>query len=83
MGKKKKKQKPKKEKIVYIDDNSTVADMRPVNKKGVPVDPPPRATTREKARTFFAAFKMMLIPCACVLVAFTLLYFILRLIAGQ
>ncbi len=83
MGKKKKKQKPKKEKIVYIDDNSTVADMRPVDKHGARIDPPKRATAREKWQTFFAAFKMMLIPCACVLLAFTLLFVILSLIAGQ
>lgn len=83
MGKKKKKQKPKKEKIVYIDDNSTVADMRPVDKHGARIDPPKRATAREKRQTFFAAFKMMLIPCACVLAVFTLVYIILRLATGQ
>ena len=83
MGKKKKKQKPPKEKIVYIDDNSTVADMRPIGKEGRPIDLPQKSSFRESMRTYFSAVKMMLIPCLVVLGAFVLVYIILRLATGQ
>ena len=69
-----KKPKKKKEKIVYIDDGRTIADMSPVvesrkrgstgERKNAPKReaPRPRATFREQLNTFFAAQKMMLGP---------------------
>ena len=86
MGRKSKKQKP-----IYIDDGSTVADMSSLtgkkpsgegagthraSKKSVP-----RAAFREQMRTFTDAQKMMFLPMLAVLgflaLAFLIIYFLL------
>jgi hypothetical protein len=75
--KNKKKAKQEKKKVVYIDDNSTIADMsgtkRPV-KKG-------KSTFKEKAKTYFSTVRQMLIPMFITLAAFTLVYLIFILLA--
>ena len=71
--------KKKKEKITYYDDNSTVADMS--NTRQQPKRS--KATFNEKARTYFATVKKMLIPMFATLLAFTLVYVILLLATGK
>lgn len=76
-------QKEKKVKVVYIDDNSTVADMS--GTRGRKANDPPRrkSTFREKSRTFFSAMRMMVVPMLCTLAAFGLIYLILLMATGQ
>ena len=63
------KEKKKKEKVIYYDDNSTIADMSNVGKKkktsnqnGNYTYKKTKVSEREKIKTFFQTFKMMLIP---------------------
>ena len=74
-------QKEKKVKIVYYDDGSTVVDMSGTRKKGRADRP--KSTAREKARTFFAVMKKMVVPMLCTLAAFTLIYILLLWITGN
>ena len=79
MPEKKKKQK---EKVVYYDDGSTIADMSRVNRRGekLPERPPaPRSFFREKWRTYWAAVRMMIIPMITVLLIISVLFFLLML----
>ena len=78
--KKKNKQKPK-EKVVYYDDNSTVADMSGTHKKEK--TPRQKTTFREKARTYFAVVRKMVLPMLCTLAAFGIIYLFLLLITGK
>ena len=58
------KNKKKKEKVVYVDDGRTIADMSNV-KGGVSKhfsNTPSYSTGKEKWTTFFDAFRMMLLP---------------------
>ena len=81
MGKKKKDT----EKVVYYDDNSTIADMSNVTRLGQrkpkEKSPYPRrqSTFKEKWGTFWSAFKMMLFPTLIALIALAILYLIVRL----
>lgn len=85
MGKREKK--AKKEKIVYIDDGSTVADMTPRDENGKKQARKRdqfsayRAPLREQFRTFTDAQRMMLLPMCVMLgiiaLAFLILYFLL------
>ena len=85
----KKNQKKKKEKIVYIDDGSTVSDMSGVGRGRSAQDRPtragrdpnllrPRASFKEQRDTYFAAVKMMILPMlvtiGIICVAFLILY---------
>lgn len=79
-GKNKLKQrKEPKEKVVYYDDNSTIADMsgtkQPAKKS--------KSTFREKARTYFSTVKKMIVPMLITLLAFTLVYLLLLLATGR
>lgn len=75
-------EKPKKQvKVVYYDDNSTVADMSGTRKGNVP--PRQKSTMREKWRTFFTVMKKMVLPMLVTLTAFTLVYIILLAITGK
>ncbi|MBO5402736.1 MAG: hypothetical protein J6A85_06165 [Clostridia bacterium] len=78
------KKKAKKEKITYIDDGSSIADM-----SGVPARKSnlfssnsykPRSTLKEQFRTYIEACKMMFLPMLVVMgficVLFLLLWFI-------
>ncbi len=73
-------EKKKEQKIIYIDDGSTVADMSGTFKKG---PPKPRSTAKEKARTYFAVVKKMIVPMLCTLLAFTLVFVFMLAIAGK
>lgn len=72
----------KKEKIIYYDDNSTLADMSSVNRKGErqPAPPPKqRSSFSEKWKTYWSAVKMMILPMCIVLCIIALLYLSLTL----
>ena len=81
MGKKKKDV----EKVVYYDDNSTIADMSNVTRLGQrkPKEKSPNlrrpSTFKDKWGTFWSAFKMMLVPTLIALTALAILYLIVRL----
>ena len=80
MGKKSKKEKP-----IYIDDGSTVADMSSVTgKKSTKTNTKrsvPRSAMRDQFRTFTDAQKMMFLPMLAVLgilaLVFLIIYFLL------
>ena len=62
-----KQKKPKKEKIRYVDDGSTVVDMQPLTDANrrpgqKPHQSGAKGTLREQLRTYFAAVKLMLVP---------------------
>ncbi len=74
----------KKQKVTYIDDGSSIADMSGVGgggRKRTPNTPRPRATFKEQWQTYTDAVKMMFLPMLAVLgmlaIAFLLVYLIL------
>ena len=80
------KKKQKKEKIVYVDDGSTVADMTPRDENGKKAQRAarsyaPHAPLRDQFRTFTDAQRAMLLPMCVTLgiiaLAFLILYFLL------
>lgn len=86
------KEKAKKEKIVYVDDGSTVVDMSgtintPKKPKTQPKDPvtgaPIGNTAKDKARTYFQAVRQNMLPMFIVIlgicVIFGIMYLILEL----
>ncbi|MBP5342483.1 hypothetical protein J6Y73_00935 [bacterium] len=81
-----KKPKNKKEKVQYYDDGSTISDMSSLkdSRKSIYKKDPskPRATEREKLKTFFQAFKMMLLPTFIALLVLLILYIIFSLIGS-
>ncbi len=86
----KKQNKPKKEKIIYYDDNSTIADMSKVTKGRKKPNPAPQKSdpytysrTTSKWRTYWNAVKMMFIPMSVVLLVLCILFFLLMLIGGN
>ena len=70
----------KKQKIVYIDDGSTVADMSGTFGKN---GPQPKSTFKERAKTFFTVAKKMVIPLLITLMALTLVYILLLVLTGR
>ena len=88
-SKNKNKAKKKKEKIIYVDDGRTIADMSAVDGKRSNSGKgnkerkftPPRATFKEQLETYFGAVKLMFLPMLAVLgiiaLAFLILYFLL------
>ena len=92
MGKDRKPPKKKKERIVYIDDGSTVADMSGV-KGNVPLRRPvrpayekrkPEPTTRmgQAWQTYKAAVRAMIGPMLVTLGAVSVLFFFIWIILG-
>lgn len=78
-----KKTKKKKEKVIYVDDGRTIADMSNVRGGGASKlfkDTPSYSTGKEKWTTFFDAFRMMLLPTAVFGGAIALLYGIMYLL---
>lgn len=70
----------KKEKITYVDDGRTVADMSNVSGgwSGSGRSPyTPRASFREQWQTYWAAVRMMLKPMLVVVVGLLVIYAIL------
>ena len=81
------KNKKKKEKIIYYDDNSTIADMSSVtdvkgHKKHDEYSRP-TSSFREKWATYFAAVKKMIFPMMVVLAVLLGLYLFMMLITGN
>ena len=75
--------KNKKEKITYIDDGRTIADMSGVSsgmRLGSGNRPRPRA--KDVWETYWNAVKMMFFPMLAVLGALVIIYVILGLIFG-
>ena len=82
-----KKNKPEKEKIRYIDDGSTIADMSNVGRGRAKSsashrgEKKPRATLKEQGQTYLNACRQMLIPMlvtiGIICVAFGILWLIL------
>ena len=71
----------KKEKITYIDDGRTIADMS--NVRGGYLsrsDGRPRASLREQWGTFWSAMKMMFLPMLVVVGGLILAYILLWVI---
>ncbi len=79
--KKNRKEKQKKEKIIYIDDNSTVADMS--NTRREKKEQKKQSTFREKARTYFTVVKKMIFPMLVTLLALTIAYLVVLAVAGR
>ena len=78
-----KKEKKKKEKVVYVDDGRTIADMSNVKSgasKYFRNDTPSYSTGKEKWTTFFDAFRMMLLPTLVFGGALVVLYGIMYLL---
>ena len=81
---KKKKNKTPKEKVVYYDDNSTIADMSNVTAPGErrrDNAPKQRSTAKEKWKTYWTAVKKMIGPMLIVLAVMTVIFLILRFVA--
>lgn len=72
----------KKEKITYVDDGRTVADMSGVTSgfrsSARPKYQPP-ASVKEQLSTFFGAMKMMFLPMLTVVGALVVIYLIIML----
>ncbi len=75
--------KPKKEKVTWVDDGRTVADM-----SGLPESPLRRLTApgtstgsfKEKWATYWGATKMMLLPMLAVCAGIGLIYLLMLLL---
>jgi len=69
--------KEKKEKIIYIDDGRTIADMSGVQGPKISRDQwSTRSTAKEKWQTYWAAMKLMLRPMLVVAVGLVVIYLI-------
>ena len=73
-------EKKKKDKVKYIDDGRTIADMSNVGRYHTSEKGRKKATAREKWTTYFQAVKLMLIPMLITLGVITLTYFIMYLL---
>ena len=72
----------KKEKITYIDDGRTVADMSGLDsargfRKRNPYTPHPKF--KEVWKTYWSAVRMMLVPMAVVVAAMAVIYLVMLL----
>ncbi len=72
----------KKEKITYVDDGRTIADMSGVGGSRLPKRPRgvPGSTWKEKWETYIGAVKMMFVPMLTVITAIVVIYMILWLV---
>lgn len=84
MGRKDKK---KKEKIIYVDDGRTIADMSGISRRGYTPGPnqygrPSRyhAPLKEQLRTFFDAMGFMLLPTLAMVGLLIVVFLIMYLI---
>lgn len=76
----------KKEKITYIDDGRTIADMSGISGGFQHESRPkyqPRAGIKEQLSTFWGAVKMMLLPTLVFTGALVVIYLILTLVFWQ
>ena len=77
------KKKEKQEKIVYVDDGRTIADMSGVTggRRYAPRSPyTPRPSFKEVWNTYWSAVKMMLAPMTVVVVGLLVIYVILWIV---
>ena len=86
------KEKKKKEKITYVDDGRTIADMSRVGSHGLsskprekkkeytPTNLMGRGTLRDQWNTYKAAVKMMFFPMLVVIAAIIFIFFTLGLL---
>lgn len=74
--------KKKKEKITYVDDGRTIADMSGISGGSQSSRNPyaPRSTFREKWETYKAAVKMMFMPMLVVVCGIIIVYMLLSLV---
>lgn len=73
----------KKEKVTYVDDGRTIADMSDVSGGfHIPERAPgvPRASLKEQLGTFWAAMKMMIRPMLVVVIGMVLVYVVAYII---
>ena len=70
--------KEKKEKTIWVDDGSTIADMSNVSGPRLSKKPMgSTSTAKEKWDTYWGAVKMMFVPMLTVMVALCVIYIIL------
>ncbi len=69
------KNKKKKEKIKYIDDGRTIADMSGLYGKGRPA-PRKKGSFKEQRKTFFEAMKLMFVPMLITMGIITVAFFL-------
>ena len=86
MKKQDKPEKKKREKPVYIDDGSSIADMSALDRAYKRAERggtsrPPRASVREQLGTFFTAMRMMVVPMLFAILAISLAFLLLWLAA--
>ncbi len=67
----------KKEKIHYVDDGRTVADMSGVTGSRLPKRGISTGTWKDRWNTYIGAVKMMLVPMLTVITALAVIYLIL------
>lgn len=88
MSKREKPKKEKKEKIIYIDDGSTVVDMsalskKPKKEKRIDPDKKPRPRWMQIVKTYFDSMRLMLFPMLVVMgiiaIAFLILWILFTL----
>ena len=77
--------KKKKEKIIYYDDNSTIADMSNVTRSGKKKPPKPQKVPvgESKWQTYWSAVRMMFVPMFFVLGILGILFLLMMAITGN
>ena len=83
----KERKKPKKEKIVYIDDGSTVVDMSALDEsrrmfKRKDPDERQRPKVLEHFKTYFQSVKIMILPMLVVVGLISVVFLLLWLLMG-
>ena len=82
------KKKKKKEKVTYIDDGRTIADMSAFSRGGKRLDTNdknfvrPQSTFKDRWKTYWLAVKSMLIPMVITLSILTILFFLAYALFG-
>ena len=74
--------KKKKEKVIYVDDGRTIADMSNVSSSHLHKYVPgrPRASLREQWGTYWGAVKMMFLPTLVIAGALIIMFAIMALV---
>ena len=68
-------EKKKKEKVIYVDDGRTLADMSGIPGSRLSRNPSaPRSSFKDKWNTYWAAVRMMFLPMLATLGAIVVLY---------
>ncbi len=77
-----KKKREKKEKVTYIDDGRTIADMSALGYKPRDNSQIGKSTFKDKWKTYWSAVKMMLLPTlvavGIITAAYLIMYFALK-----